>query len=533
MPGKFAREAQPLRSPVRSTGRTIPTHEGGVGYERYAQSELYLLAVTNLVGQGTFYERPEVRDGRFADLIHRVTREDYSWVALFVPYLRDTMQMRSASIVMAAEYVKAGGPNGRAVINAALMRADEPAEMLAYWINRYGRNLPAAVKRGVADAAVRLYDEYSLLKYDTPGPWRFGNVILLTHAFEHIKPASAWKKELFLQAIARHNNESRPIPVEGDAALPMVAARQRLSVVPSAVRKEYAFNELREAGMTWEAYSAWLEGPMDAAAWMNVIPFLPYMATLRNLRNFEEAEVPSDVLEGVARKLADPEAVAKSRQFPLRFLSAWKATQSMTFGPALEKAIQLSVSNVPPLPGRTLILIDCSGSMFPGSGYSGYYAGGGGQHVPGTAARFETAGLFGSALALRAESANLYAYGSTLLGIPFNKSASALRITNSLENLGGTETWAAVRSAYDGHDRVVILTDEQAFRDDGSFPTVPIYTFNVAGYRPGHAPSGASSSPRAAGRHVFGGLTDAAFRMLPLLEAGRDAGWPWLGTPAL
>ena len=37
----------------------------------------------------------------------------------------------------------------------------------------------------------------------------------------------------------------------------------------------------------------------------------------------------------------------------------------------------------------------------------------------------------------------------------------------------------------------------------------------------GHAPSGSGN------RHTFGGLTDQAFRMIPLLEAGRNAAWPW------
>ncbi|NED90580.1 TROVE domain-containing protein, partial [Streptomyces sp. SID11233] len=50
---------------------------------------------------------------------------------------------------------------------------------------------------------------------------------------------------------------------------------------------------------------------------------------------------------------------------------------------------------------------------------------------------------------------------------------------------------------------------------------VPMYTWNLAGYERGHAPSGGRN------RHAFGGLTDAAFRMIPLLERGRDAAWPW------
>jgi hypothetical protein len=51
---------------------------------------------------------------------------------------------------------------------------------------------------------------------------------------------------------------------------------------------------------------------------------------------------------------------------------------------------------------------------------------------------------------------------------------------------------------------------------------LPVYTWNLAAYRHGHAPSGTGN------RHTFGGLTDRGFRMIPLLEAGRDANWPWL-----
>ena len=47
------------------------------------------------------------------------------------------------------------------------------------------------------------------------------------------------------------------------------------------------------------------------------------------------------------------------------------------------------------------------------------------------------------------------------------------------------------------------------------------YTWNLVGYRFGHAPSGSWH------RHTFGGLTDAAFRMIPLIEAGRNADWPF------
>ncbi|GGP65213.1 hypothetical protein [Saccharothrix coeruleofusca] len=81
-----------------------------------------------------------------------------------------------------------------------------------------------------------------------------------------------------------------------------------------------------------------------------------------------------------------------------------------------------------------------------------------------------------------------------------------------------------MRRHFDGHDRVVILTDEQAgYGDVGrALPaSVPLYTWNLAGYRRGHSASGGGN------RHTFGGLGDQAFRMIPLLEAGRDATWPF------
>ena len=41
--------------------------------------------------------------------------------------------------------------------SSVLQRADEPGELLAYWLAAHGRAVPKPVKRGVADAAVRLY----------------------------------------------------------------------------------------------------------------------------------------------------------------------------------------------------------------------------------------------------------------------------------------------------------------------------------------------------------------------------------------
>jgi hypothetical protein len=94
--------------------------------------------------------------------------------------------MRSASLTGGLEAAlalrDAGLPGGRQIVDSVLQRADEPGEAPAYWTATHGRALPKPVRRGIADAAARLYNERSLLKYDTAShAFRFGDVLDLTH----------------------------------------------------------------------------------------------------------------------------------------------------------------------------------------------------------------------------------------------------------------------------------------------------------------------------------------------------------------
>lgn len=277
-----------------------------------------------------------------------------------------------------------------------------------------------------------------------------------------------------------------------------------------------AADVLRRAAMTWEALAGWLQGPMDAAAWQTVLPSMGYTARLRNLRNFDEAGVGDEVAEAVAARLADPAEVARSRQMPMRFLAAHRAAPSLRWGAALERALQASLANVPALPGRTLVLVDRSGSMF------------GRMSARSQLTSADAAAVFGAALALRAREADLVEFGTGHRPVAVRGGEAVLRVVERFGSLGGTNTAQAVRDNYRGHDRVVIVTDEQAWAGRrGADPTaavppqVPVYTWNLVGYRRGHGPSGEGN------RHAFAGLTDAAFGMIPLIEAGRAAHWPW------
>ncbi|MFI9805425.1 TROVE domain-containing protein [Streptomyces sp. NPDC052301] len=517
-----AAKAQPA-SPVATTGRTLRTHQGGRGQERDARSELFLLAVSHFLGN-TFYESAEDRDDRFARLVRDLAVSDPAWTAGLLRWLRGDGNMRTASIVGAAEYVRArltagatDGPTGRQVVDRVLQRPDEPGELLAYWTSTYGRAVPKPVKRGVADAVRRLYHAKSLLKYDTASKgYRFGDILNLVHAAPD--PDKPRQGDLFRYALDRRHHPDTAVP---PASLPVLAAHRELMALPVEERRAVVTSpggaeRLAAAGITWEALAGWLQGPMDKAAWEAVIPSMGPMALVRNLRNFDEAGVSDEVAARVAARISDPEQVARSRQFPFRYLAAYRHAPSLRWAHPLERALGHSLANVPALPGRTLVLVDRSGSMFWAQ-----------SSDRSQLTRADAAAIFGTALALRAAEADLVQFGSTSGRVAFRKGESVLKVLERFGNLGGTDTTEAVRRHYRRHDRVLIVTDEQYAPHRHGDPTeqipadVPVYTWNLEGYRAGHGPSG------TANRHTFCGLSDSAFRMVPLLEAAHDAHWPW------
>ncbi|WP_392892732.1 TROVE domain-containing protein [Streptomyces sp. LN699] len=519
-----ARTATDSWSHHHPTGADQLTYEGGPGFVREPREELFLLAVGNFVSQQTFYESGPERDERYTRLVGELALQDPTWTAGLLRWLRGEGNMRTASLFGAAAYVRARlaagscvGPSNRSVIDSVLQRADEPGELLAHWTSAYGRSVPQPVKRGIADAVRRLYSSRSLLKYDTASKaFRFGDVLNLVHATPD--PAKPWQGPLFRYALDRRHHPEDAAPPPGDRLL---TAHRTLMDLPGDERRAVVTGpdgaeRLATAGMTWEALAGWLQGPMDAAVWEAVIPSMGPMALLRNLRNFDGAGISDEAAAGVAARISDAEEVARSRQFPFRYLAAHRHAPSARWSTRLEVALSHSLANVPALTGRTLILVDWSGSMFYGT-----------VSERSTLTRADAAAVFGTALAMRAQEADLVEFGSSSAQVPFRSGEPVLDVLKRFNDLGGTDTAKAVRAHYRGHERVVIVTDEQTGphlgRRGPAEPVpedVPVYTWNLAGYQPAHGPGGPN-------RHTFGGLTDAGFRMIGLVEAGREARWPW------
>ena len=518
-----------LTAPIRTVRTRIATRTGGVGFMRTPESDLFLLAATNMVGEDTFYESAVDRDARFVELVGEVTRTNPAFIAGAVAldpdadpakvglaqYLRTSLGMRSASVVMAAEYVAAGGAGGRSVVARSLQRPDEPAEMLGYWLNRHGRKVPMAVKRGVADAVARMYSERAALRYDgLSRQIRMADVIELVHP----KPRDDAQSALFRWLLDRRHHDDA---VADPDVLPMLAAAAALDRVPvdrrRKVLRERGPEALAAAGTSWERLSGWLPGGMDAEAWEAVIPTMGVMALVRNLRNFDQAGIAAAAVDQVIAKITDADEVARARLFPYQVWAAYQAAPSDDWKRALGTTLGHTVANVPALDG-TLVLVDTSGSMqAPVSRRS-------------TMSRVEVAAVMAMATAKRASDVDVVIYGADSKNLGRMAGMSTLGMVDRVVRAVGTVGHAtyghtAINRWFDPkrHRRVVVFTDDQQ-HDAGrvKLDHVPlIYTFDLAGYRPSATKAGEH------GRYTLGGFTDATYEVMQTLEQGASAEWPF------
>lgn len=144
--------------------------------------------------------------------------------------------------------------------------------------------------------------------------------------------------------------------------------------------------------------------------------------------------------------------------------------------------------------------------------------------------------LFAVALAHRGADVDLVGFASGHFTHKLRRGGSVLKHVESFcgrvgEVGHGTETVAALQASYRGHDRVVVVSDMQAFAHWGRKggvsvseavpPQVPVFGVNTTGYAAAAIDSGRPN------RYEIGGFSDKLFTMVGLLSSGRDSSWPW------
>jgi 60 kDa SS-A/Ro ribonucleoprotein len=275
---------------------TVVNHEGAKAYKLTAPMELYTAVVTASLSD-TFYEKGNERLERIQKLI---AQNDPAFVAKLAVYAREKMYLRSIPLVLTVELAKIHrGDNlvGR-LVSRVVQRADEITELLSYYSTVNERpgvkklaGLSKQVQRGLAHAFNK-FDEYQFAKYNSDAAITLRDALFLTHPIAKNEAQQAIFNKIVTRSLAT--------PYTWETEL-------------SALGQQKFENEAQKAA----AFQAKWEELIDSGK-------LGYMALLRNLRNILQANVSAAHIEKVCVRLADANEVARSKQFPFRFLSAYR-----------------------------------------------------------------------------------------------------------------------------------------------------------------------------------------------------------------
>jgi len=204
---------------------------------------------------------------------------------------------------------------------------------------------------------------------------------------------------------------------------------------------------------TWESIRS------DGGSWADAAKVMGHMALLRNLRNLGDARALN--AETLAKLVA---GAAKGKQLPFRYVSAYKAVEHLAqpqLLDAIEECLDISIANMPHLPGRVASLSDNSGSAW-----------GAMQSSMGTMPIATIGNLMGILTAKCADEGHVGVFGDRLTMLPVRKRSSVFDTLQKVERAGkatgmSTENgiWLFWKDAIEKKqhwDTVFIYSDMQA-----------------------------------------------------------------------
>ena len=432
-------------------------------YSAYSlEDELRLLAMLNTIKLEPQYYRSESETMQeLRDLIERLGLKDPYFVAQAIVYsrcMRDGMRSINhlaaallAPFISGKEFAKRfyGPFNKKAQQGGCIFRPDDMSEIKDVFSALNNSVLTNSMKKGFAKAIESL-DTYQLSKYKK-------SIIDISNLV-HPKSTNS-------NATITINGEEmkvldalmRGITVSADTW--EVANSEAGQIVAKAVRegkldKEEAEKVLTEAkNDNWEALLK--EGKLGI------------LAALRNIRNMVKSP-REEVINSLCKLLSNGELIKKGMIQPYQMDIAYEIlteefnanVNANRVKEALRKGYELAIPNLKEaLPGKTLIMIDCSVSMHVNC-YNG--------KNPMRHTACEKAGLLAATIA-KATNADVIRFGSRAEYFDYTShlfsSVFDLGRVISNTNMGGTDIAGAFNCATRAskkYDRIILLSDNEA-----------------------------------------------------------------------
>ncbi len=381
----------------RQTGTT--NLAGGKAYKGSAQLQLVSLLLTSF-GDDKYYQKATDIFDKLDNLIAACDKE---FCAKAIVFARKQFGMRTITHYAASVLAKYIGGEAwakdffRAVVN----RPDDMTEIIACHLNRK-QKIANAMRKGFADAFGR-FDAYSLAKYKEEN-----NVVKLVDVVNICHPKETEKN--------------------GGAITKLING------------------ELKSFD-TWESELSAAGNDVEAkkSVWRRLLSEnkLGYFALLRNLRNIiglGDAGLKQTALSA----LLNENAIRKSLVLPFRFSTAYKELQGIDTDAMryISRACELACSNVPKLPGKTLVALDVSGSMLSVA---------------------DIAALFAAVL-VKSNDCDIITFAERAQYKFVNPDDSLMTIKNGLCFAGGGTNFTDIFNVADKkYDRIVLLSDMQAW----------------------------------------------------------------------
>jgi len=435
-------------------------HESGLAFGRDDRTTLLNMAACCLVNERAFYGDTT---GKVQLLIHRVATSHPEWTVKLAVFLREHLNLRSISQLVLAQVatVKEAQPLVARAFDRVATRPDDMIEIVSLLKDPCcgpGMGLPAVVRKAVAQQLNRL-GEYHLLKYRKSRQFGLKHLVRLCHP----KPKSSRESALFRYLMDRSTWHG--MSESEQETLPVIAAWESLrhgdlldtALLDCCVR----------AGLPWEIIVPRFGSRPEV--WSRLVPHMPIMALIRNLRNLHDNGClrRQSIRQHVRSRLTNPEIIQRSKQFPFRWLSAYRVMEQRDSAVArwLEEALECSIANLPRLPGLSVIACDLSGSMSCGS-----------ISARSEALPIDIASLFGAIVDRICDDNLLYVFGSDIAQLRPSENCGTLPRAMAITRINvGHATNAykvlqALLASGKPVDRILFFTDMQIYGEGGWRP---------------------------------------------------------------
>lgn len=155
-------------SKFNSTATIKTTNKSGhVAYGMTDKEKLVTQVLTSFFNEKKFYGD---NSNEMQETIKRVIKEDPKFIANLAVFARREYNMRSVSHVLTAylAHEVEGKPYTKETVNAVSLRGDDVTEIMACYLNLFGKPIPNSLKKGISKVLQR-FDEYTLAKYKGSG----------------------------------------------------------------------------------------------------------------------------------------------------------------------------------------------------------------------------------------------------------------------------------------------------------------------------------------------------------------------------